>query len=142
MSIEDRAAGAVMGALIGDALGVGPHWYYDLEEMRRDFGNWITGLWRLTIPAGDDVKGEITFLHELRQFIGQERIKRFTGYEQSQYAAVCRRHRDNGFISLSEETIRVYRLRRVRESLRVPRSEHQSAFGRFRGVGVTAGFLP
>src|SRR6516164_1887872 len=43
MSIENRAAGAVMGALIGDALGVGPHWYYDLEEMRRDFGNWITG---------------------------------------------------------------------------------------------------
>ena len=21
-----------MGALIGDALGVGPHWYYDLDE--------------------------------------------------------------------------------------------------------------
>jgi ADP-ribosylglycohydrolase len=43
MSIKDRAAGAVMGALIGDALGVGPHWYYDLEEMRRDHGDWITG---------------------------------------------------------------------------------------------------
>lgn len=43
MSTKDRAAGAVMGALIGDALGVGPHWYYDLEEMRRDYGDWITG---------------------------------------------------------------------------------------------------
>lgn len=32
-----------MGALIGDALGLGPHWYYDLEEMRRDYGPWITG---------------------------------------------------------------------------------------------------
>lgn len=32
-----------MGALIGDALGVGPHWYYDLAEMRRDYGDWITG---------------------------------------------------------------------------------------------------
>jgi ADP-ribosylglycohydrolase len=42
MSTEDRAAGAVMGALIGDALGVGPHWYYDLEEMRREYGKWIT----------------------------------------------------------------------------------------------------
>ena len=31
-----------MGALIGDALAVGPHWYYDLEEMRRDYGDWIT----------------------------------------------------------------------------------------------------
>lgn len=43
MSIKDHAAGAVMGALIGEALGVGPHWYYDLEEMRRDHGDWITG---------------------------------------------------------------------------------------------------
>ena len=42
ISIADRASGAVMGALIGDALGVGPHWYYDLEEMRRDYGDWIS----------------------------------------------------------------------------------------------------
>lgn len=32
-----------MGALIGDALAVGPHWYYDIDEMRRDYGDWITG---------------------------------------------------------------------------------------------------
>lgn len=43
VSIKDRASGAVMGALIGDALGVGPHWYYDLAEMRRDYGEWISG---------------------------------------------------------------------------------------------------
>ena len=43
MSISERAAGAVMGALIGDALGVGPHWYYDLDEQRRDYSDWITG---------------------------------------------------------------------------------------------------
>ena len=43
MSIKVRAAGAVMGALIGDALAVGPHWYYDLDELRRDYGDWITG---------------------------------------------------------------------------------------------------
>jgi ADP-ribosylglycohydrolase len=39
---QDRAAGAIMGALIGDALGVGPHWYYDLEEMKADYGQWIS----------------------------------------------------------------------------------------------------
>ncbi|WP_256210474.1 ADP-ribosylglycohydrolase family protein [Nitrosospira multiformis] len=31
-----------MGAFIGEALGLGPHWYYDLEELRRDYGDWIT----------------------------------------------------------------------------------------------------
>lgn len=41
--IKERAAGAIMGAFIGDAMGVGPHWYYDLEELRRDYGPWITG---------------------------------------------------------------------------------------------------
>lgn len=40
---RDRAAGALMGAFIGDALGLGPHWYYDLDELRRDHGNWIDG---------------------------------------------------------------------------------------------------
>jgi ADP-ribosylglycohydrolase len=40
--MQDRAAGAIMGAFIGDALGLGPHWYYDLEELHRDYGNWIT----------------------------------------------------------------------------------------------------
>jgi ADP-ribosylglycohydrolase len=41
-TIQDRAAGAIMGAFIGDALGLGPHWYYSLDELRRDYGEWIT----------------------------------------------------------------------------------------------------
>jgi ADP-ribosylglycohydrolase len=41
--IQDRASGAIMGAFIGDALGLGPHWYYDLAELRRDYGEWIDG---------------------------------------------------------------------------------------------------
>lgn len=41
--IEDRAAGSIMGAFIGDALALGPHWYYDLSELRRDYGDWIDG---------------------------------------------------------------------------------------------------
>ncbi len=40
-AIEDRAIGAIMGAFIGDALGLGPHWYYDLKDLRRDYGDWI-----------------------------------------------------------------------------------------------------
>jgi ADP-ribosylglycohydrolase len=41
-TIADRAAGAVLGALIGDALGLGPHWYYDLNELHREYGDWIS----------------------------------------------------------------------------------------------------
>ena len=42
ITIQDRAAGAIMGAFIGDALALGPHWYYDLDELHRDYGDWIT----------------------------------------------------------------------------------------------------
>ena len=41
-SPTDRAAGAIMGVLIGDALALGPHWYYDLDELRREYGPWVT----------------------------------------------------------------------------------------------------
>jgi ADP-ribosylglycohydrolase len=52
--IHDRAAGAIMGALIGDALGLGCHWYYDLDEMRADYGPWISGY---TTPKPDRYHG-------------------------------------------------------------------------------------
>ncbi len=42
-SLQDRAAGALMGAFIGDALALGPHWYYDLNQLRADYGDWISG---------------------------------------------------------------------------------------------------
>lgn len=41
-SYTERAQGALMGAYVGDALALGPHWYYDLDALRRDYGNWIT----------------------------------------------------------------------------------------------------
>jgi ADP-ribosylglycohydrolase len=47
---KDRAAGAIMGALIGDALGLGCHWYYNLDELHRDHGPWISGY---TTPIPD-----------------------------------------------------------------------------------------
>jgi len=42
LSLEDRAKGALMGAFIGDALALGPHWYYDLDQLHADYGQWIT----------------------------------------------------------------------------------------------------
>jgi len=40
-SLHERVCGALMGAFIGDALALGPHWYYDLDELHRDYGAWI-----------------------------------------------------------------------------------------------------
>lgn len=41
-TFEERVCGALMGAFVGDALALGPHWYYDLRELRREFGPWIS----------------------------------------------------------------------------------------------------
>jgi ADP-ribosylglycohydrolase len=38
---KESAMGAIMGTLIGDALGMGPHWYYDLDLLKEDYGEWI-----------------------------------------------------------------------------------------------------
>jgi len=42
LSLQDRATGALIGAFIGDALALGPHWYYDLDQLHADYGNWIS----------------------------------------------------------------------------------------------------
>ena len=33
---KDRAMGAIIGSLIGDSIGMGCHWYYNIEEQERD----------------------------------------------------------------------------------------------------------
>lgn len=49
-----RAQGAILGAFIGDALALGPHWYYDLEALHRDYGEWVDGY---TDPKPDRYHG-------------------------------------------------------------------------------------
>lgn len=36
--VQNRAAGALMGAFISEALGVGPHWFYDVDELQQHYG--------------------------------------------------------------------------------------------------------
>eukprot|EP00934_Nitzschia_sp_Nitz4_P002100 Nitzschia sp. Nitz4//scaffold20_size174350//61007//62476//NITZ4_002093-RA/size174350-processed-gene-0.96-mRNA-1//-1//CDS//3329541782//2100//frame0 len=36
--LQDRIVGAIMGVFIGDALGVGVHWQYDLDKLEKDRG--------------------------------------------------------------------------------------------------------
>jgi len=42
ITVQERAIGAIIGAFIGDAIALGPHWYYDLEEQYKDYGTWIS----------------------------------------------------------------------------------------------------
>ncbi len=60
ISFKKRAQGALLGAFIGDALALGPHWYYNLDEMRRDYGAWVddytkpkAGRYHEGLEAGD-----------------------------------------------------------------------------------------
>lgn len=50
IGFAQRAQGALLGAWVGDALALGPHWYYDLDAMRRDYGAWISDY---TMPRAD-----------------------------------------------------------------------------------------
>ncbi|MFO7985035.1 MAG: ADP-ribosylglycohydrolase family protein [Desulfatiglandaceae bacterium] len=85
---QDRAVGAILGTLIGDALGVGPHWYYDLDQMRKDYGEWIDqyttpkpNRFHAGLKAGENSQtGQVvTFLLESIAQQGEYRESDFTG---------------------------------------------------------------
>jgi ADP-ribosylglycohydrolase len=86
-AIADRAAGCIVGAFIGDALGLGPHWYYDLDDLRRDFGDWIDGYvapkpdarYHRGMKAGELSQTGIIMLHLLRSVVKQG------GYDEADF---------------------------------------------------------
>lgn len=86
-AIADRAAGCIVGAFIGDALGLGPHWYYELDELRRDFGDWIDGYvaprpdarYHRGMKAGELSQTGIIMLLLLRSVVDRG------GYDQSDF---------------------------------------------------------
>jgi ADP-ribosylglycohydrolase len=87
-SLMERVAGAAAGALIGDALGLGTHWYYDLEALRRDHGPWVTGYteplpgrYHAGMKAGELSQTGLVTLELLRS------LTQRGGYDQDDYTA-------------------------------------------------------
>lgn len=87
--LQDRAAGALLGAFIGDALALGPHWYYNLDELHADFGEWIDGYtdpkpgrYHAGLKAGDPSQAGILLALTLRSLVAQG------GYDEADF---CRR---------------------------------------------------
>lgn len=98
-SFQDRAVGALMGAFIGDALGLGPHWYYDLDELRAAHGDWITGYttpkagrYHYGLKAGQLSQAGIILEMTLRSLVDQGR------YDELDF---CRRLDDELFPQLN-----------------------------------------
>jgi ADP-ribosylglycohydrolase len=86
---QERAAGAIMGAFVGDALGLGPHWYYDLGELRRDYGDWVTdytdpkpGRYHAGMKAGQSSQAGLIMALFLRSLVERG------GYDEGDF---CRR---------------------------------------------------
>jgi ADP-ribosylglycohydrolase len=83
---ENRAAGAVIGVLIGDALAVGPHWFYDLDEMKKAYGGQITD-YVPVLPGRYHIGVELGDVSQSGQFnqLLIESITACGGYEESDY---------------------------------------------------------
>jgi ADP-ribosylglycohydrolase len=95
---ENRAAGALLGAFIGDALGVGPHWYYDLEEQYRDYGTWITDYttpkparYHGGLKAGDSSQAGVILKLTVESLVSR------SGYDEADF---CRRLEEDLFPKL------------------------------------------
>ena len=97
-----------MGALIGDALGLGCHWYYEIDLLRQDYGPWVDG-YRDQRPERADRFGDIArWRHEQGLRAGDlsqtgqmialllESVATAGGYDERDYAA----HLDDLFKTL------------------------------------------
>jgi len=100
-ALQDRIVGALMGAFIGDALALGPHWYYDLDELHREYGDWISdyttprpGRYHAGLKAGQGSQAAVLLRLTLSSLVEQG------GYDETDF---CRRmNRD--FLSLIDGT--------------------------------------
>ena len=88
-TLEDRAMGALIGAFIGDALALGPHWYYDLAQLHADYGTWIDdyttpkpGRYHAGLKAGQSSQAGVLLRLTLESLVARG------GYDEADF---CRR---------------------------------------------------
>ena len=101
LSVQDRATGAIMGAFIGDALALGPHWYYNLDELHADYGDWVSdyttpkeGRYHAGLKAGASSQAGILLRLTLESLVS------CAGYDEQDF---CRRM-DGDFFPLIDGT--------------------------------------
>ena len=88
VSRKSRIVGALMGAFIGDALALGPHWYYDLGELKRDYGDWVSdytaprpGRYHEGLPAGASSQAGFVLALTTRSLVERG------GYDEADFCA-------------------------------------------------------
>ena len=86
VSQRQRVVGAIMGAFVGDALALGPHWYYDLNELHQQYGEWITdyaapkaGRYHAGLAAGASSQSGIILALTLSSLLAQG------GYDEADF---------------------------------------------------------
>ncbi|MFO7994582.1 MAG: ADP-ribosylglycohydrolase family protein [Marinobacter sp.] len=94
---QGRVMGAIMGAFVSEALGVGPHWCYDLKDLRRAHGDWIDdyttpepGRFHHGLTAGQNSQAGFILELMLRSLV------EYNGYDEADF---CHRL-DNDFFPL------------------------------------------
>ncbi len=78
ITTKERAVGAIVGALIGDALALGCHWYYDFNVFHEDYGDWVStyvtpkaGRYHSGMKAGQISQSGIILVMLLRSIVAK-----------------------------------------------------------------------
>ncbi|WP_372704321.1 ADP-ribosylglycohydrolase family protein [Castellaniella sp.] len=135
--LEDRICGAILGAYIGDALALGPHWYYQLDELRATYGPWITdytepqpGRYHAGLKAGQS--GQAGFILDLLL----QSLTEHKGYDEADF---CQRLDDTLFPQLDGTPMQGpggYTSQSIRETWRKRTLEHRP-WGQVAGLADT-----
>ncbi|MGB6242089.1 MAG: ADP-ribosylglycohydrolase family protein [Castellaniella sp.] len=137
ITLEQRARGALMGAYIGDALALGPHWYYDLDALRHDYSSWITDY---TAPRPDRYHGGLKAGQSsqagyILDLLTQSLVDR-DGYDEADF---CRRLDQDLFPQLDGTPMHGpggYTSQSIRETWRLRIREHRP-WGQVSGLADT-----